>query len=71
MDDYYDYTKAAAATSIATAHAIRQDSNGFRLGVGYYEDEAALSFGGRHGTKTFTVTFDTNDTVSVGFGVDL
>lgn len=71
MDDYYDFTKAAAANSIATAYAIRQGDNGFRLGVGYYGDEAALSFGGRRGTKTFTVTFDTNDIVSLGFGVDL
>ena len=65
----YDLRSGIAA-SLATAHAIRSD-DGFRVGVGYYENEHALSIGGRSGTKTFTLTFDSQDTISAGFGFDL
>ena len=65
----YDLRSGIAA-SLATTHAIRSD-DGFRVGIGYYEDEHALSIGGRSGSKTFTLTFDSQDTISAGFGFDL
>lgn len=60
---------AGAAASLAAANAIRSD-NGLRAGVGYYNDEAALSIGGRFNSLTTTLTIDTGDNISAGIGFD-
>ena len=58
---------AGTAASIAAANAIRTD-NGLRAAVGYFNDEAALSLGGRHNSATFTLTIDTAENVGAGIG---
>lgn len=64
-----DAINAGAAASLAAANAIRSD-NGLRAGVGYYNDEAALSIGGRFNSLTTTLTIDTGDNISAGIGFD-
>tara|TARA_R110002012_G_scaffold126080_2_gene277764 strand:- start:938 stop:1366 length:429 start_codon:yes stop_codon:yes gene_type:complete len=69
LNNQRDAINAGAAASLAAANAIRSD-NGLRAGVGYYNDEAALSIGGRFNSLTTTLTIDTGDNISAGIGFD-
>jgi hypothetical protein len=67
MNEQEKRFNAGTAASIAAANAIRTD-NGLRAAVGYFNDEAALSLGGRHNSATFTLTIDTAENVGAGIG---
>ena len=69
LDNQRDSINAGAAASLAAANAIRSD-NGLRTGVGYYNDEAALSIGGRFNSLTATLTIDTANNIGAGIGFD-
>jgi outer membrane murein-binding lipoprotein Lpp len=74
LDSKVDYLaselSAGVAAAMSATHAIRH-TDGARMGVAYYNNEAAVTFGARKDDKTFTFSFDSRKTASFGFGMDL
>ena len=62
---------AGIAASMAATQVANRTTNGFRIGVATYNNEEAISIGGRYDDKTFSINFDSQDTFSASFGMDL
>ena len=62
---------AGVAAAMASAQATQRNSVGYRMGVAHYNNESAISIGGRNEDNvTFSISLDTSGNSSVAFGFD-
>ncbi len=68
--DLENLSNAGTASSFAMSHAISRPDNGYRLGLGQYNNQTSIAFGGREDDITFAVSYDTQGNVGASMGFD-